>query len=255
MSFETISVRRRDMFCFLRIERQDAANAINTLLVEELTEALQRNEADTAVLVLEGLPEVFCTGADFAEVSEFADSGRDAEAQTTALYNLWYRLATGAFVSVAHVRGTASAGGVGFVAACDAVIADENAIFRLPEMLFGLLPACVLPFLQRRIGPGRAGYLGLTTAELTAKDAFRMGLVDVVGADSDDLLRRHLLKMRFVRKEAVARFKALHAKLDPVLANAQAPALAANFEMFARPDLLQGISHFRRTGQLVTNGD
>jgi len=62
---------------------------------------------------------------------------------------LWLRLATVRTVTISHVRGKANAGGIGFVAASDIVLADETAQFSLSELLFGLYPACVLPFLIR----------------------------------------------------------------------------------------------------------
>jgi 3-carboxymethyl-3-hydroxy-acyl-[acp] dehydratase len=52
-------------------------------------------------------------------------------------------LATGPFVTISHVRGKANAGGLGFMAASDIVLAQEEAQFSLSELLSdSIRPAC-----------------------------------------------------------------------------------------------------------------
>ena len=95
-------------------------------------------------------------------------------------------------MSIAHVRGKANAGGIGFVAACDIVLADSAAVFSLSELLFGLMPACVLPFLVRRIGFAKANAMTLSTQPVGVQVAREWGLVDAFEENSDNLLRKHL---------------------------------------------------------------
>ncbi|MFO7482465.1 enoyl-CoA hydratase-related protein [Oceanibaculum nanhaiense] len=147
MSGETVRLEIDKGIARLRLDRPEAGNAINARMVADLGAALTRCEAEGAtILVLEGSGDSFCAGGDF----EATASGETLD--PAALYDLWRRLAEGPFVSVALVRGRANAGGVGLAAACDIVLADRSASFGLSEMLFGLFPACVLPFLARRIG-------------------------------------------------------------------------------------------------------
>ena len=150
VSYATLRVRVQPPICFIQMYRPDASNTINSELIDDLHRALDdAEESGLTVIVLEGLPEVFCLGADFTEVSQGAQQvTHDPE----PLYDLWYRLATGPFITIAHVRGKVNAGGMGFVAASDIAIADASARFSLSELLFGLIPACVMPFLVRRIG-------------------------------------------------------------------------------------------------------
>lgn len=255
MTFETVTVHVQGQFLFLTLNRPDARNAINSQLVSDLTAALAHYETSATVVVLEGLPDVFCTGADFAEVEEVSNAQADAGADTEALYDLWCSLAKGSFVSIAHVRGETRAGGMGFVAAADIVIADACATFALPEMLFGLMPACVFPFLSRRIGPQAASYLALTTSTISAGEARQIGLADAVSVNSRDTVRRHLLKLQVLRKEKIAQFKALMTEFGDPLAEARDAALAANLAVFSDPASLRAIRHFRRTGQILREVD
>src|SRR5207248_3090020 len=123
------------------------------------------------------------------------------------LYELWLQIATAPFVTVAHLRGKTNAGGVGFVAACDIALADATATFSLSELLFGVYPACVMPFLIRRIGFQRAHYLTLMTQPIAVEQAHRWGLVDAYETQSDGLLRKHLLRLRCLSKVAIRRYK------------------------------------------------
>jgi polyketide biosynthesis enoyl-CoA hydratase PksH len=152
-AYETVKVRFDNGICFLQMHRPETGNTINSRLVEECADVVRFAEEHATVLVLEGLPEVFCWGADFGELAAASDEAGTGESPAAALYDLWLSLAFGSFVSVAHVRGKANAGGLGFVAACDIVVCADTVTFSLSELLFGLMPACVLPFLTRKVGP------------------------------------------------------------------------------------------------------
>jgi polyketide biosynthesis enoyl-CoA hydratase PksH len=253
--YETLQVRFDADICFIRIDRPEANNTINDLLIEELGRVLDLCEHETRIVVLEGSPKVFCFGADFKALSHgFTSSSHRQGADPQLLYNLWLRLAAGPYVTIAHVRGQANAGGIGFVAACDVVICDEQATFSLSELLFGLMPACVLPFLMRRIGYSKAHYMTLMTEPVGAKTAQEWGLVDDVAVDSANLLRKKLLRLRRLSKTAVRRYKQYLNSLDDSLTTAKAPALAANLEVFSDKANLEKISRYVRTGQFPWEG-
>ncbi|WGS47004.1 enoyl-CoA hydratase/isomerase [Burkholderia sp. JSH-S8] len=246
--WRNLRVRLDDGICRIRIERPDTGNAIDVHLVDEMNEVLDRCEPDSRIVVVEGLPEAFCVGADLAQLD--ARDSRDAAPDPAPLYDLWHRLAGGPFISIAHVQGQANAGGVGFAAACDVVIAARGASFGLSELLFGLMPACVLPFLIRRVGFAKAHYMTLSTQPVEAERAREWGLVDVCEPDSTDALRRHLLRLRHLKKAAIARYKRYAATLDGSLAAARRPAIAANLEVFGDTTNLHGISRFVNAGWL-----
>ena len=141
-----LTVRFDDGICRMRIDRPDTGNAIDARLVDEMDSVLDEYEASARIVVIEGLPDTFCVGADFMQLDARFTASKSLKAPDPApLYDLWTRLAMGPYVSIAHVQGRANAGGVGFVAACDVVVAAQTSSFSLSELLFGLMPACVLP--------------------------------------------------------------------------------------------------------------
>lgn len=249
-NYTTLQVRHEDDICFIRIYRPEANNTINNQLIEEFSIALDDCEERIKVVVIEGLPEVFCFGADFREMQEAFESGSKLQDQNPEpIYNLWLRLASGPYVTVAHVRGKANAGGIGFVAACDVVLCEEKSIFSLSELLFGLMPACVLPFLIRRVGYSKANYMTLMTQPVSAKQALEWGLVDACEENSDQLLRKHLLRLRRLNKTGVLRYKRYVNALDSTLASSKPKALACNIEVFSDPDNLEKIARYVKTGK------
>ena len=255
-AYKTIKVRLEDNICYIQIYRPDANNTINDLLIEEFSEVLKLCEESVTIVVVEGLPEVFCFGADFKGIQEsFENKVQSFEQDPEPLYNLWLQLASGPYVTIAHVRGKANAGGIGFVAACDVVLCEEKAVFSLSELLFGLMPACVLPFLIRRMGFSKANYMTLMTQPVSSKQAQEWGLVDVYEENSENLLRKHLIRFRRFSKKGISRYKSYMNTLDDVFNVSKPKALEANIEVFSDKDNLEKIARYVKTGQFPWEGE
>ncbi|WP_444996471.1 enoyl-CoA hydratase/isomerase [Aliikangiella sp. IMCC44359] len=253
--FEAIKVRWASEICYVQIYRPENNNAIDDQLINELHQILDECEASAKIVVLSGMPEVFCFGADFkAQQTSFSEE-ETVEKNANALYNLWLKLATGAFISIAQVSGKTNAGGVGFVAACDLVLCQENATFSLSELLFGLMPACVMPFLIRKIGLSKSNYLTLMTQPINAKQAFEWGLVDALDSNVDDLLRKHLLRLRLLPKNGIARYKSYLHELDDVLYQSKAKAIAGNVAVFSDQENQSKIERYINTGLFPWQND
>ncbi|NKB63332.1 MAG: enoyl-CoA hydratase/isomerase [Gammaproteobacteria bacterium] len=255
MTFHCIDVKRDGAICFIRFNRPEKENSINDRLIDEVRQVLAihtgpeaTNGEPATVVVLEGSSTVFCSGADFHEVND--GDGKEARMQMDTLYGVWQQLSGGPFISVAHVKGKANAGGLGFVCACDLVLADETASFGLSELLFGLFPACVFPFLVKRIGFQRAHYLTLTTKPISSRDGEKWGLVDRCDANSDRLLLLHLSRLRLLPVNGIKRYKAYVENYQGRLAALKPVALEANEEMFDDPYNRQRIRAYVETGQL-----
>jgi polyketide biosynthesis enoyl-CoA hydratase PksH len=256
MEYQTIRLRFDEEIAFLQIHRPDANNAINSQLIAEMSAALRACEGRAKVVVLEGQPEVFCSGADFKDIQTRVDGGNAADSQDPGpLYDLWHQLASGPYITVAHVRGRANAGGIGFVSACDMVLSENKAMYSLSELLFGLMPACVLPFLIRRIGFPKANFMTLMTTPISAAQALDWGLVDAMEENSENLLRKTLLRLRRLSVDGIARYKRYASSLDDGLLAAKPKALAANLEVFSDPNNLQKIARYVNTGKFPWESD
>jgi len=249
MNHENVRVRHEGPICFLQLYRPEANNTISELMLKECAQVLEECEASATVIVLEGLPEVFCMGADFSEIHEGLGRGKPTVPDPRSSYKVFLKLATGPYITISHVRGKANAGGIGFVAASDIVLADEGAAFSLSELLFGLFPACVLPFLIRRVGFQKAHYMTLTTAPVSARQACEWGLADTCAADSESLLRRHLLRLRHLSKTGIRRYKQYMGRLCDLPRRSEDLAVEANRDIFSDPRNLEGIFRYVEDGK------
>lgn len=241
---ETLKVTTAGGICRITFDRPQVGNAINARMIEEFAAVLDQCENDpgdtpVSVVVIEGGSDVFCAGGDFEAVAENGSAG-DPE----PLYNIWLKLSEGSFVTISLVKGRVNAGGVGFAAACDIVIADKSASFGLSELLFGLYPACVLPFLIKRIGRQHAHYMTLMTKPVTATDALETGLVDILCEDTEVALRQHLARLKHLSKPAISRYKAYMTSCSGNPQADKASALEANRAVFSDPDVLAGIRRY-----------
>jgi polyketide biosynthesis enoyl-CoA hydratase PksH len=208
MEYETIKINDQQAIQRIQIYRPETNNTINIKLVQELTLALQTAEQDQEIkiLVIEGLPDVFCTGMDLQEVIQ-----KKEQVNFQPFYNNYYdilkQISQSNKIVISLVKGKVQAGGLGIVAASDVVISDDSATFVLSELLFGLLPACLLPFLIRRVGFQKAYRLALTTQTISVNDAFNWGLVDEYSSQPDRLLSQYLQRLKYLPLSGIKQLK------------------------------------------------
>lgn len=247
-NYSTLRVRQDKGIYYIQMYRPEANNTINNTLIDEMVEVLEVCKTSAKVVVLQGLDDVFCFGADFKQIAGEHSIGNVAS-NPDILYDLWLTLATGPFISIAQVKGKANAGGVGFVASCDIVLCEERSEFSLSELLFGLMPACVLPFLIRRIGNVNANYMTLMTQPISAKKAFDWGLVNAYDTNIDTLLRKHLLRLMRLDKDAVSRYKHYMNSLHGDINMDKSLALEANHQVFNDEKNLRKITTYIESGK------
>lgn len=213
-NYSTILVRQQREVLHIQLNRPEQHNSINALMANELLEVLKEVKQNTKVkiIVLSGNENQFCTGMDFEAV---ANQQKEAlmNQQPDQYYNVLKAISEIDKVVIAKVEGKVNAGGIGLVAASDIVLANSQATFGLSEALFGLLPACVMPFLMQRTGPQKAKWLTLITLGISAERAYEIGLVDEVTDEIDNLLRKNILRLSRLETNTIQEIKSYTAKL------------------------------------------
>ena len=168
------------------LNRPEVNNAYNGDLIQGLHEALDALGASPSlrVLVLRGNGKHFQAGVDLRWLSEVAK--RCLPRRTSASRAPPPRRCGGSTGSpvptVALVQGGCFGGGTGFAAACDVVVAGEDAIFSISETRWGLMAGIILPQLCQAIGLRQVRRYALTGERFDAQEARRIGLVHVVCA-------------------------------------------------------------------------
>jgi polyketide biosynthesis enoyl-CoA hydratase PksH len=105
------------------------------------------------------------------------------------------------------------------------------------------------------VGFAKANYMTLTTETVTAQSAREWGLVDEVAVDSQNLVRKKLLRLRRLSKTSVGRYKRYVGALDEALVTAEQKALDANMEVFSDTANVSKIARYVSTGQFPWEGE
>ncbi|AHC13849.1 enoyl-CoA hydratase/isomerase family protein [Salinispira pacifica] len=233
-------------------------NRLNPSSLEELSRAFQEGLADedAKLLMIRSGERSFCLGMDLEGLESSLDddgsggnSGGDHRSGGVKRYSsLLYSIAGCAKPVIALVEGDVKAGGVGLAAACDIVIAREDASFELSEVLFGLVPYNVLPYVfSLRMSPQRFRYMVLSAARVDAREARDFGLVDRVF--SEDALEKGLKSMLKTMMRAEPRAlaaaktfftRALDQDFDTLRGNAEQALL----KHMAQPQVKEGLEAF-----------
>jgi enoyl-CoA hydratase len=180
---ETIALERAGAVATVRLNRPSVLNALNLLMLDELSGTFAELDADESVraVILTGSgPKAFAAGADIGELNALPNA-RAAEAQARKGQALTRTLERMHVPVIAAVNGFALGGGCELAMACDIRIASENARFGQPEVNLGILPGYGgTQRTARLVGEGMAMYLCLTGEMIDAAEALRVGLVQRV---------------------------------------------------------------------------
>lgn len=157
------------------LNRPERRNALSIELLDQLCAELERLAADSRnrVVVLRGAGPVFSAGLDLREAADSSLVERSAEAVRRSLE----LLRTTPLVVIAAVHGGAYAGGAGVMAACDIVVAADDAKIGFPEARRGLLPALICGVLSHKVREGDLRDLFLAGDAIGTVRAQQMGLV------------------------------------------------------------------------------
>jgi len=226
---DVLEIERRGPTAWLWLNRPELRNALNDLVLNSISDALLEFEKDPAcrVVVLAGRGQAFCAGGDLSRMEQAAKMTRTkSKAEAGRFAKLLYRMHTFPKPLVARVHGAAFAGGMGLVAACDLVVAAEEAEFCLPEVKIGLVPAMISPYIVRAIGEQQARRYVLTGERLGAREAHRIGFVHecVAAAELGARVEKFAAQLAQAGPQALARSKKLLAKVGKA---AITPALGA----------------------------
>jgi methylglutaconyl-CoA hydratase len=183
MAYETLEVKFENSIAWVALNRPDVRNAFNEVMIEDLIEVLDAVERDDSVrvMVLTGNGKAFCAGADLNWMKKMKAFTHDENYQDALrLAELMFKLYNLPKPTIARVNGASIGGSNGLVAACDMAVASHRAEFSLSEVKIGLVPACIGPYLLKKIGERACRELFLSGERISADKARRLGLVNDV---------------------------------------------------------------------------
>lgn len=172
------------------LNRPEVHNCFNEEVVSGLRDCFDQlaGRDDLRAVVLQAGGKSFCAGVDLnwmKEIGTFTEAENVADAKRMA--SMFDKLNTLPVPTIAKVQGSAFAGGLGLIAACDIAVAADHAKFAVTEVRLGLIAAAISPYLIAAIGAGAARRYFQTAERFDAAEAKRIGLLhDVVPAETLD---------------------------------------------------------------------
>ena len=246
-----VELERRGAAVWLWLNRPEVRNALNSEIQDLLGENLKALETQTSarVIVLAGRGQAFSAGGDLSRMEQAARMTKArSKAEAGRFAKLLYRMHTYPKPLVARVHGPAFAGGMGLVAACDLVVAAEEAEFCLPEVRIGLVPAMISPYLVRALGEQQTRRYVLTGERLAAREAHRIGFVHecVPAAELDARVEKLCAQLASAGPQALARSKKLLARVgkSPITSALAAHTAGVLAEARAGAEAREGIRSF-----------
>ena len=214
MTFITIEFEKKDDLGIVWLNRPEIHNAFNEVMISEIIACFEAiNEMDDIrIVILRGRGKSFCAGADLNWMRDVARySFEENFKESLNLSKCFYTIYTCKKPTIAIVHGAAIGGANGLLASCDLTYADENTVFSLSEVKIGVVPACISPYVTKRVGEYGARELMLTGMRFKGNDAERHRLINksLAGDALDEYVESVISLLRTSGPKAMAHCKKL----------------------------------------------
>lgn len=251
--YERLVVDRSDGIGWLVLNRPEAGNAFDALMLDELEAAWAQLDADPDVHVIVNVAngKAFCTGMDVVQVARDKQAmrrhsrrTRDAELKISSWHcGVWKPV-------IAAVNGVCAGGGLHLVADADIVIAAEEATFVDPHVSVGQAVAYEAITLLRKSPMEAITRMTLSGKgeRISAQRAYELGIVSQVVAAGELRAGAAELAAAIATNSPTAMRatkKALWHSLEVGLSEAKAAATEEIWRLRNHPDHAEGVRAWR----------
>lgn len=179
------------------LNRPEVHNAFDETMLRELTHCMKNLQPEVLCVVLRGKGKSFCAGVDLHWMKAVAQNSYEKNyTESLLLSECFLSIYTCPKPTVALVHGVALGGANGLLSACDIAYCADDATFSLSEVKIGIVPACISPYVIKRVGEYGARELMLTGRRIHGSEAERFRLVNrSVPADKLDETAAELISL------------------------------------------------------------
>jgi enoyl-CoA hydratase/carnithine racemase len=194
----------------VRLNRPAKRNALSDPLIAQLHDFFVNLPDNVRAIVLSGEGEHFCAGLDLSELSEHSVAGGIAHSR------FWHaafdQVQFGRAPVVAVLRGAVVGGGLELASAAHLRVAEDSAIYALPEGQRGLFVggggSARVP---RLIGYSRMADMMLTGRVLDADEGQQVGLSQYRVREGEGMAKAMELARRIAENAPMSNFAVMHA--------------------------------------------
>jgi len=207
------------------LNRPEVHNAFDETMLSELAACFETIDQSVLCVILRGKGRSFCAGADLNWMNAAAENTYDQNYKDSLLLSQCFMaIYTCPKPTVAVVHGAALGGANGLISACDIAYCTDDAVFSLSEVKIGIVPACISPYVIKRVGEFGAKELMLTGKRIKGKEAesFRLVNRSVAAGKMDETLAALVDMLRTSGPKAMEQCKTLIHEVANTLTLAEA---------------------------------
>ena len=181
MDYETLDVKEERNILTIALNRPHVHNAMNDLMIEELTSCFNEINKKIRAIILTGKGKTFCGGADLNWMKSMVNYSKEENIKDSRkLLTLFEKIYSCNKPVIGRITGGAFGGGIGLIAVCDITIATPALKFAFSEVKLGLIPSVISTYVIPRIGLANARRLFITGERFSSEHAKEIGLIDYI---------------------------------------------------------------------------
>jgi methylglutaconyl-CoA hydratase len=164
----------------IALNRPDVHNAFNKTMLLELADCFENiDEENVLCVLLKGLGRSFCAGVDLNWMKSVSKNSYQVNYEESLLLSKCFlAIYQCPKPTIAMIHGVSLGGANGLLSACDLAYAADDATFSLSEVKIGIVPACISPYVIKRVGEYGAKELMLTGRRINGQEAEKFKLVN-----------------------------------------------------------------------------
>lgn len=183
MAYETIEISKENDTIIVSLNRPDVHNAMNELLMKELTQCFKdlSKDEDVRCIVLTGNGKSFCAGADLNWMKSMINYTKEENIKDSRLLlDLYETIYSCPKPVIGKINGHAFGGGIGLIAVCDITVTIPDRKFAFSEANLGIIPSVISTYVSPRMKKADMRRFFITAERFDSETAHNIGLIDYV---------------------------------------------------------------------------
>jgi len=214
MTYETIEITKKENIATVTLNRPDVHNAMNELLMKELTKCFKdlSKDKDVQCVILTGKGKSFCAGADLHWMKSMVSYSKEENIKDSRLLlDLYETIYSCPKPVIGKINGHAFGGGIGLIAVCDITITIPERKFAFSEANLGIIPSVISTYIAPRMKKADMRRFFITAERFDSETANIIGLIDYVvpSEEFDDKIDECIQLLRSSGPVAVGEVKNL----------------------------------------------
>jgi methylglutaconyl-CoA hydratase len=211
-SYKTIELSVDKGVQTIWLNRPEVHNAFDETMLRELTSCIETLDPSVLCVIIRGKGKSFCAGVDLHWMKAVSQNSYEQNySESLLLSKCFLTIYNCPKPTLAVVHGVALGGANGLLSACDLAYCTDDATFSLSEVKIGIVPACISPYVIKRVGEYGAKELMLTGRRIKGREAehFRLVNKSVPGELLEETISEVIALLRTSGPKAMSQCKTL----------------------------------------------